>query len=87
MFLHLGSDVMIYEKEVLGVFAYESKNISPINKEFIDSMRSENKIVEITEAKKAKSLVLTNTNLYFSPISSNTLQKRVHLSLKDMCSH
>lgn len=80
MFLHLGCDVMVAKKELLGIFAYEYKEMSSVTKEFLDLARTEKKVVEISEPEKTKSFVLTDRKLYFSPISSITLQKRANLS-------
>lgn len=79
MFLHLGCDVIIKKKEIVGIFTYDHKKVRAATKEFLNSRRSEKKIMEISQAEKAKSIVVTDKNLYFSPISSSTLQKRAQL--------
>lgn len=77
MFLHLGGDVSILQKEVIGIFDLETSQRSIMTKEFINLAKSEKKVVYVANTDKAKSFVLTKGSVFFSPISSITLQKRV----------
>lgn len=83
MFLHLGGDTTLPQKEIIGIFAYNHHSISPVNKEFLSSLSADKKIVELSEIKEAKSYILTDNKVYFSPISSVTLLKRASLFLQE----
>ncbi len=77
MFLHLGSDVSVLQKDIIGIFDFKLINKSRITKEFIEVAASEQLIKKEAYKLKAKSIILTTDKIYFSPISTETLQKRV----------
>jgi hypothetical protein len=76
LFFHLGEDVIILKKTVIGIFDKEICTNSISTREFLEIYESEKKINKIGDPKKVKSFILTNEGLYLSPISSNTLLKR-----------
>lgn len=75
MILHLGGDVCIFKKDVTGIFDIE-KTKNPATKEFLEIAKLEKRVKFLTKHKKMKSFVLAGDSVYFSPISSTTLQKR-----------
>jgi len=83
MFLHLGGEISIPQREIMGIFDYEAVNQSPITKEFLDLARNDKNVVEIAGALQFKSFIITNTKVFLSPISSTTLQKRAELFLQE----
>ena len=64
MFLHLGNDKVILEKDIVAILNTEIKQVD-INKEFFKSVDS-----------KIKSCIITTEKKYFSTISCDTLKKR-----------
>lgn len=76
MFLHLGEEVIIPKKSIIGIFDKEKCTNSIINREFIEICYSEKKINKIGTDEKIKTFVITNEGIYLSPISSMTLLKR-----------
>lgn len=83
MFLHLGGEVSVPQKEILGIFDFEAAKKSPVTKEFLELARNDKIVVEIAGPQQIKSFIITNTKVFFSPISSTTLQKRALLFLQD----
>lgn len=77
MFLHLGSDISVLHKDIIGIFDVNLINKSRITKEFFEVAASEQLIKKGDNPSKTKSFVLTTEMIYFSPISTETLQKRV----------
>lgn len=75
MFIHLGGDVMVPNKEVIAIFDLKMKDSSDSTKEFLHVAEEEGFVVVIDE-NDSKSFVVTNQKVYFSPISSLTLKKR-----------
>lgn len=73
MFLHLGGDVMVPLKEVIGVIDLTS-SASAINAEFLKTAEEEGFVIQLTE--KPSSLVICAKQVYLSPISTQTLLKR-----------
>lgn len=72
MFLHIGGSRIVFYDEVIGIF---NMNLieNPINKEFLETFSAEG-YVNLKERKK--SFIVTDKKIYFSPISSVTLEKR-----------
>lgn len=83
MFLHLGGEISVSRKEVIGIFDVLSTKKSPITKEFLDLAITEKKLVKISGAQEAKSFVVTKDKVYYSPISSVTLQKRSRIFFQE----
>ncbi|MDI6601541.1 MAG: DUF370 domain-containing protein [Thermoanaerobacteraceae bacterium] len=81
MFLHIGGNIIVPLKNLIGIIDYTSSASSEINQEFINIYREEgflkNKLTE-----DVKSLVLVEEDnkycIYCSPISSVTLYKRAN---------
>lgn len=74
MFLHLGSDTVVALDEVILINDYKTYR-SATNREFLEKMRNQNKIVDIA-SNSPKSFVVTKEKIYLSAISSVTLKKR-----------
>lgn len=77
MFLHIGSNVQVPIKNIITILDINILK-SKYNKEFLDNV---DKIV-YTSCQDPKALILTKNNsknntVYFSPISSYTLKKRL----------
>ncbi|MCC5467429.1 extracellular matrix regulator RemB [Pelosinus baikalensis] len=74
MFLHLGADMVVPLRDVISITDLKSKR-SGINKEFINKMRDEKKVFDVSE-NDPKSFIITTNKVYLSAISSLTLKKR-----------
>lgn len=75
MLLHLGGDVSIFKKHVTGIFDID-KTKNAATKEFLQSAKDEKRLHLVIKNQKVKSFVLVDNEVYLSPISSTTLQKR-----------
>lgn len=75
MFLHLGGNVVVLKKDVIAILDTRTRQ-SAISKEFMEIAKDEGFIQSITEQEKEKSYVITNKEIYLSPISCTTLKKR-----------
>jgi len=74
MFLHLGSDIVVPGKEVLGIFDLETFS-DKYSAKFLNTISFKMPIEKIGED-SYKSLVLTDKKIFLTPISSLTLKKR-----------
>ncbi|TZE80769.1 extracellular matrix regulator RemB [Calorimonas adulescens] len=81
MFLHIGSNIIIPLKNLIGIIDYPSSLSSEINQEFINICREEG-FLKNQLNEDVKSLVLVEEDnkcfVYCSPISSVTLYKRAN---------
>lgn len=73
MYLHIGEDVLVKTDEVIAILDKKMLQSSPIMNEFLE------KKIDMTNhlAKNSvKSIVVTDQQIYYSPLASATLKKR-----------
>ena len=79
MFLHLGENVVVPIKDIIGIFDMETTMYSSDTIQFL-RMAEEDGFVERITKNIAKSFVIAEVDkkskIYLSPISSSTLSKR-----------
>lgn len=75
MFLHLGGNVVIPKKDIIAIIDMRTK-ATPSTKEFLEIADDEGFIEYISDDGKEKSFIITNKEIYISPISCTTLKKR-----------
>jgi hypothetical protein len=75
LFIHLGGEKIIRSSELIAIFDLSIEKSSKISKSFIQHADKEKQTESIGE-EEHKSLVVTRSKLYYSPISSTTLKKR-----------
>ncbi len=82
MFLHLGENVVVPIKDVIGIFDLQTTMYSSDTIQFL-RMAEEDGFVERITNDKPKSFVIAEVDkkskIYLSPISSSTLTKRTDL--------
>lgn len=83
MYLHLGQDVVVPSRSIIGIFDIENTSISKITKEFLGSEEKLHHVVNVS-MELPKSFVICRekkngeeeTVVYISQISCMTLKKR-----------
>lgn len=80
MFLHLGQDIVIRMKDVIGIFDLETSTISGTTRDYLAAAQKSGQVVSISD-EMPKSFVLCRdshgkTTVYTSQISTATLLKR-----------
>ena len=79
MFLHLGENVVVPTKDIIGIFDLQNTIYSSDTIQFL-RMAEEDGFVERVTSEQPKSFVIAEVNkmskVYLSPISSSTLKKR-----------
>jgi extracellular matrix regulatory protein B len=83
MFLHLGENVVVPVKDIIGIFDLETTMYSSDTSSFL-RMAEEDGFVERISKEQPKSFVIAEVDkmskVYLSPISSSTLTKRTNLN-------
>ncbi|WP_077329841.1 extracellular matrix regulator RemB [Virgibacillus siamensis] len=77
MFIHIGNDNVVQSKDVITIIDRNVVSSSTIMEEMMDNMGRQEKVYGPTE--KAKSVVITNDQIYFSSLSVPTLKKRASM--------
>lgn len=79
MYLHLGSDVVILKKNIVGIFDLDTATISKHTKNYLALAEKEGRVVNVSY-ELPKSFVVSIENgraaVYISQLSSQTLLKR-----------
>ncbi|SUY44815.1 Uncharacterised protein [Clostridium putrefaciens] len=82
MFLHLGENVVVPIKDIIGIFDMETSMDSSDTRQFL-RMAEEDGFIERITKDRPKSFVIAEvekkSKIFFSPISSATLTKRVDI--------
>ena len=82
MFLHLGENVVVPIKDVIGIFDLQSTKYSSDTNQFLFFFEEDGFVERITK-ENPKSFVIAEVDkkskIYLSPISSTTLTKRTDM--------
>ncbi len=79
MYLHLGSDGVVRESDIIGIFDIENTSVSKITKEFLNTVGENAEIVDLCLDIPKSFIVAKNgnkTKLFISQVSVATLKKR-----------
>ena len=81
MYLHLGEETIVKEKDIIGIFDIENTSVSKHTKDFLASSEKKGRIINVSY-EMPKSFIVCNENknsrekVYISQISASTLKKR-----------
>lgn len=80
MFLHLGGDTVISQKDIIAILDLDVTTTSKITREFLHIVEEEGFVVNVAPEDLPKSYILAEVNketrVFISPISTATLLKR-----------
>ena len=86
MYLHLGQDTVVLQKEIIGIFDIEKASLSKYTRDFLKLAEKKGRVVDVSYV-MPKSFVLCvcdgNPTVYISQISPQTLKKRAEQPLTD----
>ena len=78
MFLHIGEDTLIRDKEIIGIFDMDTSTVNKATRDYLKKAEQEKRVVYVNYD-LPKCFVVTNKNVYISPINTSTLSKRAKL--------
>lgn len=79
MYLHLGNDIVIKKKDILGIYDIDNTTISKRTREFLERYEKTGRLTYTTVELPKSFIVYANgddTHVYVSQISTSTLLKR-----------
>ncbi len=83
MYLHIGQDVVLRQKDILGVFDMDNTTISRATREFLAKAEKDGRVDYVTmELPKSFVVCVSEQNedtVYISQLSPATLRKRARL--------
>lgn len=79
MYLHLGQNTVVNEKDIVGIFDIEQTTVSKKTRDFLNNAGKKGNVVNVS-FEIPKSFIVcknkTETKVYISQLSTHTLQKR-----------
>jgi hypothetical protein len=80
MYLHLGNDFIVNEKDIIGIFDIEKSSVSQITKQFLNNASKNLRVVNCTYEMPKSFVVCLDKDLtetvYISQLACSTLLKR-----------
>lgn len=85
MYIHLGNEVSISEKEIIGIFDIENTSASNDTRQYLKKSNEKNSVINVSlEMPKSFIICLDKRQkevVYISQISAATLRKRARMSI------
>lgn len=79
MYLHLGRDIVVNDKDIIAIFDLDRTTIGKITKKYLSDAEKEKKVINVSDELPKSFIVCENkgnTTVYISQISTTTLLKR-----------
>lgn len=75
MYLHIGDDVVINDKSIIGIFDMDTSTVNKATRDYLSLAEKENRVIYVNY-ELPKSFIVTENNIYVSPLNTSTLLKR-----------
>lgn len=81
MFLHIGDDLVVREKDIIGIFDFETATLSKHTKKYLQDKEKKHMTLAISEQLPKAFVVIqrkkeSDSKVFFTLVSSLTLKKR-----------
>ena len=80
MYVHLGRDYVLNDRDIIGIFNLETTTISPRGREFLNYAQKNGAVVSLSD-ELPQSYVLADT-IYLSELSPAALKRRTEMKLE-----
>lgn len=77
MYVHLGGEVVISVRDIVGIFDARLMGKDAENQRFLEIQRRNRRVLAEISFPDCKSVVVTSSGIYGSPISPGTLTRRI----------
>ena len=75
MFIHLGENSVISDKEIIGIFDMDTSTVNKATRDYL-TLAEKSGRVEYVNYDLPKSFIVTDNKVYISPVNTATLYKR-----------
>ena len=86
MFIHIGHDTVIVEKEIVGIFDMENTTVMKKTVDYLNNAEKQKRVRNVTPFELPKSFIVceepNGTVIYISPVSVGTILKRIESAKK-----
>ncbi|MDO5148172.1 MAG: extracellular matrix regulator RemB [Oscillospiraceae bacterium] len=80
MYVHLGNEITINDKGIIGIFDIENTSLGNDTREFLKKSTDSGKIINVSY-EMPKSFIVCDNKVYISQISASSLYKRAVKSI------
>lgn len=81
MYLNIGSDAVIREKDILGIFDLDNTTVMKSTREYINTASKKGECITVSFEELPKSFIVTTKKeekkIYISPLNTSTIFKRI----------
>lgn len=77
MFVHIGKENMVHSKDIIMILDYEKIKKSSYPSFLKTGNKEFHKLIKDRKEKEMKTIIITTKDIFFSPIASVTLAKRI----------
>ncbi len=86
MFIHIGHDTVIIDKEIIGIFDMENTTVMKKTVDFLNSAEKKKQVKNVAPYELPKSFIVCKEPegnvIYISPVSVGTILKRIEAAKK-----
>ena len=75
MYLHIGEDTLIKDKEIIGIFDMDTSTVNKATRDYLKKAETDKRVIYVNYD-LPKCFVVTDDKVYVSPINPGTLNKR-----------
>ena len=80
MYLHLGEDVVVNSKKIIGIFDMDTSTVNKATRDYLSKAEKEKNIIYV-RYELPKSFIVTEDKIYVSSLNTSTLLKRTRQEL------
>ena len=82
MYLNIGQDTIITDKNILGIFDLDNTTVSKSTREYINTASKNGECITVSFEELPKSFIVVaennkNKEIYISPLNTSTIFKRI----------
>ena len=86
MFIHIGHDTVIVDKEIIGIFDMENTTVMKKTVDYLNNAEKQKRVRNVAPFELPKSFIVCEepegTVIYISPVSVGTILKRIEAAKK-----
>ncbi|MCI6360297.1 MAG: DUF370 domain-containing protein [Eubacterium coprostanoligenes] len=75
MYLHIGEDTLVRDKDIIGIFDMDTSTVNKATRDYLKKAEKDKRVIYVNYD-LPKCFVVTDKNVFVSPINTGTLNKR-----------
>ena len=78
MYLHIGEDTVIRDRDIIGIFDMDTSTVNKATRDYLKKEKKKKRVAYVNYD-LPKCFVVTDKKVFISPINTSTLSKRAKL--------